>query len=203
VANQPLFVIERPEAVNAYELTLSGVADDAQELCGTTLYVAAHTALEGENDAESAWAGVDRLVERGNWATYFSVVLSCAEYDYDVGDEGPAGGVVFYVDAADDYEWTYLELAPISTEWTAKPWGGQETAVGVGAQSREIGAGASNTETIVAALGDTEPSANRSDYAAKLCYELMLTPDGVTYDDWFLPSNLELHELLNPERAFC
>ena len=189
------------DTVNDYAFPLSGIAQEPQELCGATLYAAAHAAVEAEDEDESAWAGGERLVERGNWATYFSVELSCADLDYDVGDTGPAGGVVFLVDAADRYDWTYLEVAPAATEWTAKPWGGEETTVGAEAQHREIGAGASNTEAIVAAFGDSEPSENRSDYAAKLCQELTVTRDGVTYDDWFLPSSLELRALFNPDIA--
>lgn len=28
---------------------------------------------------------------------------------YEIGETGPAGGLVFYVDEADEFEWTYME----------------------------------------------------------------------------------------------
>src|SRR6056297_304998 len=39
---------------------------------------------------------------------------------YAKGDPGPAGGIIFYVDTADEHDWTYLEVAPATTEWTSK-----------------------------------------------------------------------------------
>jgi len=35
---------------------------------------------------------------------------------YNVGDTGPAGGFIFYVDEDNDHGWTYLEAAPVETE---------------------------------------------------------------------------------------
>ena len=43
---------------------------------------------------------------------------------YELGDIGPAGGYIFYIDEANEHPgWTYLEAAPAETEWVAKPWG--------------------------------------------------------------------------------
>jgi len=70
-------------------------------------------------------------------------------------------------------------------------WGGSETSVeGTGTA---IGTGASNTEKIVEKFGHAEPYNNNTDYAAKLCANLVVSEDGVTYDDWFLPSKDELN----------
>jgi hypothetical protein len=112
---------------------------------------------------------------------------------YDIGDTGPAGGIIFYddeADGSDDYPWRYLEAAPASTEWTSKEWGGYGTTVG--GTSTAIGSGAANTAAIVARYGTAEPYSGLTDYAAKLCAEL--TYGG--YDDWFLPSKDEL-DLMN------
>ena len=114
-----------------------------------------------------------------------------ASWVYEVGETGPAGGIVFYDKGSYSDGWRYLEVAPASTEWTSKPWGGFGTAVGTAAQGTAIGTGEANTQAIVAAYGDIEPYASRTDYAAKLAADL----DHGGYDDWFLPSRDELNEM--------
>jgi uncharacterized repeat protein (TIGR02543 family) len=104
---------------------------------------------------------------------------------YNVGDAGPAGGIVFYDKGSYSDGWRYLEAAPsdidVSGDYT-HVWGGYGTSVdGTG---NDIGTGAANTQAIVAEYGD-------SDYAAKLCDDL----DYGGYDDWFLPSQGELNEM--------
>ena len=106
---------------------------------------------------------------------------------YAIGDTGPAGGLIFYIDEADAFSWTYLEVAPASTEWTSNVWGGHETTV-TGADGTAIGTGAQNTIDIVTQFGGQEPYASKTDYAAKLCSDL----ESGGYDDWFLPSKDEL-----------
>lgn len=106
---------------------------------------------------------------------------------YAIGDTGPAGGLIFYIDSADVHPWTYLEVAPVSTEWADKDWGGYGTNVG-GAGQVAIGTGAKNTIDIVSEFGEAEPYLNYRDYAAKLCSDLV----SGGYSDWFLPSFDEL-----------
>ena len=60
-----------------------------------------------------------------------------------------------------------------------------------------IGAGKTNTQLLVNAMGaetyaSYSGSSKTADYAAKLCNDLTYTVNGVTYDDWFLPSRDEL-----------
>lgn len=130
------------------------------------------------------------------------------EAEYEIGDTGPGGGIVFfdkgvsdtkmwYWDGTSFFEhptavgatsWRYLEAAPVSTEWANKVWGGLNHAVGSSAQAEYLGSGKANTEAIVAAYGDNEPYGNTSDYAAKLCDELTFG----ACSDWFLPSKHEL-----------
>ncbi len=38
-----------------------------------------------------------------------------SEATYAIGDTGPAGGLIFYIDEAGEYDWTYLEVASAST----------------------------------------------------------------------------------------
>lgn len=47
------------------------------DLNGKMFYVAAHAVVtkDGTNQTETAWAGIDRINNRGSWATYFSFVF--------------------------------------------------------------------------------------------------------------------------------
>ncbi|HDR52184.1 MAG TPA: DUF1566 domain-containing protein, partial [Mariniphaga anaerophila] len=113
------------------------------------------------------------------------------ELEYSLGDPGPAGGYIFYINPNSATDgWKYLEAAPESTEWFGPVWGGWGTEVN-GANETAIGTGKQNTMDIVAQYGDNEPYADRSDYAAKLCSDLV----SGGYDDWFLPSKDELYQI--------
>ena len=113
------------------------------------------------------------------WSDKFSFTI------YGIGSIY-AGGIVFYLDddggglvcAETDQERTYT-------------WGGYETEVG--GTKAAVGAGAANTAAIVAAYGNEEPCSGLTDYAAKLCSELV----HIGYDDWFLPSKDELDLMYN------
>jgi len=105
---------------------------------------------------------------------------------YAIGDTGPAGGLIFYIDEADAFSWTYLEVAPKSTEWKNIQWGKYGTSVsGTGTA---IGTGKANTDLIVAKLNEAPAD---SDRAAQLADAL--SHGG--YDDWFLPSKDELNAI--------
>jgi len=107
-----------------------------------------------------------------------SVWLPVAEFA--VGDMGPAGGLIFYVNpkyAADG--WRYLEAAPFDQSAGA-PWGCFRTLIS-GARGIAIGAGRQNTKDILAACAAPES-------AAALCASFSL--NGIR--GWFLPSTEEL-----------
>jgi len=97
-----------------------------------------------------------------------------------------AGGHVFYDKGSYSDGWQYLEAAPVSTQWVAKQWSSAEQFRLVGAADSAIGDGYANTNLIVDELGQD------GEYAALLCANLSVEHDGVTYDDWFLPSHDEL-----------
>ena len=108
---------------------------------------------------------------------------------YKIGDKGPAGGVIFYINPNSATEgWKYLEVAPSYTEMTGKQWSG--VYIDVPGTQEGIGTGEANTGLIVAALP------GEINCAAQLCAALTVENNSVTYDDWFLPSKDELWLIL-------
>ena len=110
---------------------------------------------------------------------------------FEIGDTGPAGGIIFYIDNSEPpmYPWTYLEAAPV-TWWDGENdpailWGNQ--TVPVPDTSPDMGTGLENTDKIVIELGNW----NEANYAAKIVSEL----DFGGQTDWFLPSQDELDQM--------
>ena len=128
--------------------------------------------------------------------------------EYEVGDTGPGGGIIFYVDpegftvqgytggpgAFAAYKAHYLEAAP-DDEAGSSTWGDYGTLItGVttftsssAADAAKIGNGRKDTRTIVNHLAGTVETGK----AAQLCAGKDLNG----YTDWFLPSLGELDEL--------
>jgi uncharacterized protein len=103
--------------------------------------------------------------------------------EYALGDIGPAGGFIFYINpnvATDG--WRYLEAAPADQSAGAK-WGCFRNAI-AGAGATAIGAGRQNTRDMLAAC-------NEPGTAAELCASYRLNGVG----GWFLPSRDELAAL--------
>lgn len=96
-----------------------------------------------------------------------------------IGQAGPAGGIVFYDKGEYADGWRYLEAAPLSTEWEDLIWGCSGLSIST---STAIGHGIANSENIVSACPDPLT-------AAKACLDLTHN----SYDDWFLPTIDELH----------
>ncbi len=110
---------------------------------------------------------------------------------YQIGDVGPAGGFIAYVNTASDTNWKYIEVAPYNWDnLEGDPkyiWGGRKYKVNE--LGKEIGDGLENTKKIVDFVSqyETEP------FAAQICNTLILKG----YDDWFLPSDEELLLIYN------
>ena len=106
--------------------------------------------------------------------------------DYNIGDNGPAGGFIFYINPNPDKDgWKYLEAAPKDFLSGANGYHIQwynSDYIGTGATAIAIGAGKVNTQKIVNIQGN-------GGYAAKLCIDLTING----YNDWFLPSIDELN----------
>ena len=104
---------------------------------------------------------------------------------YNIGDRGPAGGWIFYDKGVSSDGWRYLEAAP--ADQTKKVWGTYNYVVS-GADGTVIGTGKQNTLDIIA--GDS-----LENKAANACADYSTVNNGITYDDWFLPSRDELNEM--------
>ena len=108
-----------------------------------------------------------------------------------VGDTGPAGGTIVFVDVEREHDWDYLEAAPVDlgTDNAEYIWGLNTVAVQTG---DSIGTGQADTTAIIEAL-EEDPN-TPANYAAKAADAF--SHNG--YSDWFLPSKDELnliHEL--------
>jgi len=100
--------------------------------------------------------------------------------DYAVGDVGPAGGVIFYVNPKHETDgWRFLEAAPADQSSGAR-WGCFRTAI-PGARGTAVGSGRQNTLDVLASCGDAAS-------AAGLCAHYRVNGVG----GWFLPSRDEL-----------
>lgn len=147
---------------------------------------------------------------------YFRVsdsgTVGSSEYLLDIGEEGLAGGLVFYDKGSSIDGWRYLEAAPYG--WYNEgddpyiQWGAFGYTVNPSSTATTVGTGDANTANIVSyhdMLFDLYPLkgdyyTNAIDYypsndgtvAAKVCSEYSVVNGGTTYDDWFLPSKDEL-----------
>ena len=147
-----------------------------------------------------------------------TVTFANGSVEYANGSTGPGGGKIFYYSAAGfncGSEFTstgsptgglchYLEAAPSAwntgtdpsrTFAQSSPVNYQSTLVNnptspQTATATEIGAGYSNTRAII-----LQGNSNTSTSAAALTDSYTVTIGGVVFDDWYLPSRLELTQL--------
>ena len=103
---------------------------------------------------------------------------------YNIGDTGPAGGIVFFDKGFVGDGWRYLEAAPARGELTAE-WGALRR--GISGTGTAVGSGKRNTQIIVEQLNQLRESQR----AAQICASMEING----YNDWFLPSKDELDML--------
>lgn len=100
------------------------------------------------------------------------------------------GGVIFYIYQEGDTGYVAGEvhglIAATADMSSTAAWGCRGTSIVD--TSNAIGTGAANTAAII--IGCSDPS-----IAAKLCDDYTIDDNGVTYDDWFLPSKDEFNKL--------
>jgi hypothetical protein len=99
---------------------------------------------------------------------------------YQIGDNGPAGGIVFYITNGG---LSGMEVAPVNTGSNSIIWGCYGIDI-TGAYGTAIGTGAANTAAIVSGCG-------LSNTAAKVADDYVFNG----YTDWYLPSQDELNML--------
>jgi len=132
------------------------------------------------------------------------VFTNCGDSDDPVANDPAAdiaigdayqGGIVFYIFKEGDLGYTAGEVhgiisSKIDQKWEGSDrivWCSQENMIS-GADGTEVGTGLQNTLDILA-------DCNSAGIAAKLTSDYELIENGVTYDDWFLPSKDEMDEL--------
>jgi hypothetical protein len=118
------------------------------------------------------------VLRPGTVQTSSAGTSSATKAVYNVGDIGPAGGLIFYDKGSYSDGWRYLEAAP-NDQSTGIPWStGSNIDIKTGTA---VGTGKANTDAIIAAQGS-------GNYAASLCKNLSING----FSDWFLPSKDEL-----------
>jgi hypothetical protein len=106
-----------------------------------------------------------------------------ATFDYKIGDTGPGGGIIFFVDYHDQYPgFTYLEAAPADVAGTPQWCNDTSTSIPAvnGWAASAVGRGQANTTAMLAVC--TSGAANAADD--------YISPNATV--DWFLPSEGEL-----------
>jgi hypothetical protein len=105
--------------------------------------------------------------------------------EYNVGETGPAGGIIFYDKGERTEGWRYLEASLVDQD--PAEWGPSPQFVGV--TERRVGIGRFNTDEFIGTVG------TGTLYAAELCVSYELNG----FNDWFLPSLDELLWLFDGE----
>ena len=98
------------------------------------------------------------------------------------------GGIVFYVSENGQHGL----IAATADQSTSIQWYNGVYSFIADTIKEGVGAGAKKTAIIIAAISKDNPKGN---FAAKVCADYSVTVDGITYNDWYLPSIFELNLL--------
>ena len=158
--------------------------------------------LEGDSDVAQDWS-IDRPIQiQGQLFIIndpnpnYVLSRSCSpDTDYEIGDTGPAGGIVFYDKGFYGEGWRYMEVAPWDAAGTFE-WGCSGSVAGTGSES-EIGTGMF-ASGVIAKLHDamdsyyTNPSVCNSLNNGTVAAQEALLYGFAGFSDGFLPSADEL-----------
>ena len=163
----------------------------------------AFRATAGKVEAQVNWLG-EHTYNVGTETLLLTISVSVPAVSTAAGNGyGPAGGKVFYDKGNYEGGWRYLEAAP-TDQSLGIAWSDLTDPIGFDAQGTAIGTGKTNTRNIADQSIVTEDDLETEDVdesdtitctggAAYLCDNLTLGG----YDDWFLPSRLELQQLFS------
>ncbi|MCF0238292.1 MAG: carboxypeptidase regulatory-like domain-containing protein [Sphaerochaetaceae bacterium] len=140
------------------------------------------------------------IINAGYYGNSTFIPVDMGKTTYEIGDMGPAGGIIFYVDGDDEYPgWDYLEATTMYHGVGAYPFGyyrpNGTNNTEIGGTGTSIGCGKENTRILVEAMGNStyinniEGNLDLGLYAAKIAWDYKQGE----YDDWFLPSKDELN----------
>ena len=132
------------------------------------------TTTDGSSRAGGTPAGSAQAAE----APAQPVVLT-----YQIGDKGPAGGLIFYDKGNKSHGWQYLEAAPSDIN---RKLPGQTERIGMMTEDRAVGSGKRNTERM---MEEARKSGGGFGWAAKACVDLKING----FNDWYLPAWDELN----------
>ena len=147
---------------------------------GPTVMALVNSKATGYGGGSTAVASTDSTTGQagakttGTTTTAPAQAAASANTTYNIGDKGPAGGIIFYDKGNNTGGWRYLEASPVDlgkTQW-------QSSFTDVNGTKPDIGNGKENTQLIT--KGNCRP--------ALMCQQYSFGG----YNDWFLPSKAEL-----------
>ena len=157
----------------------------AENPAGTTI-----TGLIPGNTYAIRIVSVDDGGNTSSGTEFSKVALDYPVPDYSVGDTGPGGGLICYIDTTESYDWKYLEAAPVTwrgSHYTTdenSSWAATGSTATVVTTTDTIDSGEANTEAIVDAIGVNGIAAYR-------CWNSQFGG----FKDWFLPSLVQLETM--------
>ena len=227
-----LKAVWEPKTITVKYVVGDAVIDETTtEVCGKTITIkdfpSSNSNLTWKGHAFVGWSFNGKEYHAGDTITVEANATGSDEVmtltavwksDYKLGDVGPSGGVIIYVNDDENSTWKYIESAPspLSESYFFGYYietGNINAVIGT---TTEVGAGKANTKTIVDKLGDSAETREEDDsykyidengkekttnihkriYAAKACFDYSVkNSNNMTYDDWYLPSKEEFTKL--------
>ncbi|MCL2558314.1 MAG: hypothetical protein FWE09_07535 [Treponema sp.] len=131
---------------------------------------------------------VGRLFDVSIGAAHGALEKKSVKKSYKVGEDGPAGGIIFLDKGVYESGWRYLECAP--HDIGPAQWGKVSYGYGHVDLKDEIGNGKRNTDQILKMF--SKMFGNESGKAVHLCVALEMNG----FKDWFLPNSAELNLMM-------